>query len=87
MKVMNKEITEQELHQLTHKTLDELYKVYEVKHSFTMCLYLRFNGDAEDPGELLTKEDFLRLCTNGGEWTTAYDALFQYIVKEYRLKQ
>jgi hypothetical protein len=83
---MNKEITEGELHQLAYKTIDELYECYEIKHSFTTCLYLRFNGDAEYPGELLTKEDFLGLCTNGGEWTTAYDALFQYIVKEYRLK-
>ncbi len=55
---MGKEITEDELHQLTYKTIDELYEVYEVTHSFTMCLYLRFNGDAEHPGELLTKEDF-----------------------------
>ena len=84
---MGKEITEDELHQLTYKAIDELYEVYEVRHSLTMCFYLRFNGDAEDPGELLTKEDFLRLCTDGGQWTTAYDALFQYIVKEYRLKQ
>lgn len=84
---MLKEITEEELHQLTYKAIDELYEVYQTKYSFTMCLYLRFNGDAEDPGELLTKEDFLNLCTNGGEWNTAYDALFQYIVKEYRLKQ
>jgi len=84
---MNKEITEDELHQLLHKTIDELYEVYESRHSLTMCVFLRFNGDADDPGELLTKEDFLRLCTDGGEWNTAYDALFQYIVKEYRLKQ
>jgi hypothetical protein len=84
---MNNEITEDELHQLTYKAIDELYEVYEVKHSFTMCLYLRFNGDAEYPGELLTKEDFKKLYTNGGEWNTAYDALFQYIVKEYRLKK
>jgi hypothetical protein len=80
-------MNENELHQLVYKTIDELYRVYETKHSFTMCLYLRFNGDAEDPGEILTKEDFLRLCTNGGEWNTAYDVLFQYIVKEYKLKQ
>lgn len=51
-----------------------------------MGVYLRFNDDAEDPGEPLTKENFLKLCTDGGQWTTAYNALFQYIVKEYRLK-
>jgi len=84
---MSKEITEDELHQLLHKTINELYEVYESRHSLTMCVFLRFNGDADDPGELLTKEDFLRLCTDGGEWNTAYDALFQYIVKEYRLKK
>jgi len=84
---MNKEITEDELHRLSYKTVDELYESYELNHSLTMCLYLRFNGDAEDPGELLTKENFLQLCTDGGEWTMAYNALFQYIVKEYRLKQ
>ena len=84
---MSKEITEEELIQIAYKTIDALYEVYETKHSLTMCLYLRFNGDAEDPGELLTKEDFLKLSLNGGEWTTAYDALFQYIAKEYKLKQ
>lgn len=84
---MSKTITQDELHQLTYKAIDELYEVYESRHSLTMCVFLRFNGDADDPGELLTKEDFLRLCTDGGEWNTAYDALFQYIVKEYRLKQ
>jgi len=84
---MNNELTEEELHQLSYKTLDELYEVYEVTHSFTMCLYLRFNGDAEDPGELLTKKEFEKLCINGGEWTTAYNALFKYIAKEYRLKK
>ena len=84
---MNKEITEDELHQLTYKAIDELYEFYEVDHSMTMCLFLRFNGDADDPGELLTKEEFLKLCVNGSEWYTAYNALFQYIVKEYRLKQ
>jgi hypothetical protein len=80
---MNKD----ELNQLAYKTIDELYRVYETRHSLTMCVYLRFNSDTDDPGELLTKEDFLRLCTDGGEWNTAYDALFQYIVKEYKLKQ
>lgn len=84
---MSKEITEEELHQLTYKAIDELYEFYESRHSLTMCLFLRFNGDADDPSELLTKEDFLQLCTDGGQWTIAYDALFQYIVKEYRLKQ
>ena len=84
---MSKTITQDELHQLTYKAIDELYEVYESRHSLTMCVFLRFNGDADDPGELLTKEDFLRLCTDGGEWNTAYEALFQYIVKEYRLKQ
>jgi hypothetical protein len=84
---MNKEITEDELHQLTYKTIDELYEYYESRHILTMCVFLRFNGDADDPGERLTKEDFLRLCTDGGQWTTAYEALFQYIVKEYRLKK
>ena len=30
---MNKEITEDELHQLTYKAVDELYEFYEVDHS------------------------------------------------------
>ena len=83
---MNKEITQDELNNLSYKTTDELYEYYEITHSTQMCLYLRLNGDAEDPGELLTKESFLKLCTDGGQWTTAYNALFQYILKEYRLK-
>ena len=81
---MSKELTEEELHQLTYKAIDDLYEVYEVNHSFTVCLYLRFNGDAEDPGKLLGKKEFEKLCTDGSEWTTAYNALFKYIVKEYR---
>jgi hypothetical protein len=81
---MNKELTDEELYQLSYKTIDELYEVYEVTHSFTTCLYLRFNGDAEDPGELLAKKEFEKLCTDVGEWTTAYNALFKYIVKEYK---
>lgn len=85
---MNKTNTldESTLKLISHKAVDELYECYEVKHSFTMCLYLRFNGDAEDPGALLSKEEFTTLIWKGGEWSTAYDALFQYMVKQLKLQ-
>jgi len=81
---MSKEITEEELHELTYKAVDELYEYYEVQHSFGMCLYLRFNGDAEDPGDLLTKEQFIEQQISKEPWNTAYSSLFQYIVKEHK---
>lgn len=84
---MGNEITRDELEKLSYKTLDELYESYEIKHSFTTCIYLRFNGDAEDPGELLTKEEFKKLCFDSTEWVTAYESLYNYIAKEYKLKQ
>ena len=84
---MSSEITQDELEKLAYKTLDELYESYKIKHSFTNCLYLRFNGDAEDPGELLTKEEFIKLIFDSTEWATAYECLSNYIVKEYKLKQ
>ena len=71
---------------ISHKAVDELYEYYEVRHSFTMCFYLRFNGDAEYPGELLSKEEFTTLIWEGGEWLTAYEALFQYMVKQFKIE-
>jgi len=71
---------------LSHKVVDEIYEYYEVKHTLQMCLYLRFNGDAEYPGELLSKEEFITLISQGGEWSTAYEALHQYMVKQFKIQ-
>jgi hypothetical protein len=79
---MNKELTEEEFEQLVYKAVNELYEAYQVRYSLRMCVYLRPSEDMEEhPGKELTKEEFMGLCTDGGEWTTAYDALFKYIVK------
>jgi hypothetical protein len=71
---------------LSRKAIDELYEYYEVRHSFTMCLYLRFNGDAEFPGELLSKEEFPAEIYKSDELSYAYEALLQYMVKQYKIE-
>jgi hypothetical protein len=71
---------------LSYKAVDGLYEYYEVRHSLQMGLYLRCNGDTEYPGEFLTKEEFPSLISESAEWQTAYEALFQYMVKQFKIE-
>lgn len=82
---MSKEISDDVLNQIALKAIDILYEVYEVEHSFNMCLYLRCNGDGEFLGELLSKEEFRNtLYSNNIEWIRANNVICHYLLKQYR---
>lgn len=73
--------------EISFKAIDEVYRYYEANHSLTMSVFLRFNGEAQYPGEMLSKEQFIEKISLGyGEWFTAYDVLYMHMLKEFKIE-
>lgn len=81
--------------QIVKETVDFIYEAYEVDHGLKSCLSIHpmfrngtFSKDnecqPENPGELLTKEEFSKKLGKDekyNEWNTAFTVLFFYKMK------
>jgi len=68
------------------KAIDILYSYYEINHSIAFAVWLRPSEDwHEDPGDLLTKEEFIKFIENDAPTNYAFNVLIFYMLKQNKI--